>query len=78
VNRKASEQIRRRLSTNLKRLRLARGYTQQGLAKLSGLSKTYISDVEQGAVNITLANLEVLAIGLRCSEADLLQVRHRD
>jgi len=72
-NRKASPEIRWRLSTNVKGLRRARGYTQQELATLCGLSKTYISNVEQGTVNISLANLEVLASGLRCSEEDLLR-----
>ena len=72
MNRKASPEVRWRLSTNVKRLRHARGYTQQELLRLCGLSKAYISNVEQGVVNISLANLEVLAIGLRCCEADLL------
>jgi transcriptional regulator with XRE-family HTH domain len=72
-NRKASPEIRWRLSTNLKRLREARGYTQSELANLCGLSKTYISNVEQGTVNISLANLEALANGLSCAEEDLLR-----
>jgi len=72
-NRKASPEIRWRLSTNVERLRQARGDTQQELAKRCGLSKTYIGNVEQGTVNISLANLEALAIGLRCSEEDLLR-----
>ncbi len=72
-NRKASADILWRLSTNLKRLRQARGYTQQQLADLSGLSNSYISNVEQGTVNISLANLEALANGLGCAEEDLLR-----
>lgn len=71
-NRKASREILWRLSTNVKSLRKARGYTQRELANRCGLSKTYVSNVEQGTVNISLANLEVLAIGLDCSEVDLL------
>lgn len=72
-NRKASREILWRLSSNVKRLRKSRGYTQQELANRCGLSKTYISNVEQGTVNISLASLEVLAIGLGCSEADLVR-----
>jgi transcriptional regulator with XRE-family HTH domain len=72
-NRKASPEILWRLSTNLRQLRLARGYTQQELAKICGFSKSYIGNVEQGTVNITLANLETLAIGLNCAEEDLLR-----
>lgn len=72
-NRKASPEILWRLSTNLKRLRNARGYTQSELANLCGLTKTYIGNVEQGTVNISLANLEAIANGLECSAEDLLR-----
>lgn len=72
-NRKASPEILWRLSTNLRRLRKARGYTQQALARLCGFSKTYISNVEQGTMNITLANLEAIANGLDCAAEDLLR-----
>jgi transcriptional regulator with XRE-family HTH domain len=72
-HRKASQEVRRRLSTNLKRLREARGYTQRELARLCGFRNTYISNVEQGTVNIGLANLEALVRGLECAEEDLLR-----
>jgi transcriptional regulator with XRE-family HTH domain len=72
-NRKASPGVLWRLSTNLKRLRQARGYTQRELARLCGFSNTYVSNVEQGTVNICLANLEALAKGLECAEEDLLR-----
>ena len=71
-NRKASQHIRYRLADNVVRLRHARGFTQRELAEQCGMSPSYIGDVEQGTVNITLANLEALAAGLRCAEADLL------
>jgi transcriptional regulator with XRE-family HTH domain len=71
-NRKASRQIRLRLADNVLQLRRTRGYTQQMLAERSGLSKSYVSNVEQATVNISLANIEALADGLGCSEAALL------
>jgi transcriptional regulator with XRE-family HTH domain len=69
--RKASPEILWRLASNCLRLRKARGYTQHELARQCGFSKSYIGDVEQGTVNITLANLEALASGLDCSLYDL-------
>jgi transcriptional regulator with XRE-family HTH domain len=72
MNRKPSREIRYRLGDNLKRLRKARGYTQEALGSVCGFHKNYISNVEQGAVNISLANLEGLATGLGCFESDLL------
>jgi transcriptional regulator with XRE-family HTH domain len=70
--RKPSHEILWRLATNLKRLRQARGYTQHQLSRHCGFPNSYIGDIEQENVNITLANLEALAIGLSCSEIDLL------
>lgn len=75
AHRKPSREIQYRLADNLKRLRKARNYTQQELANRCRLTKSYISNVEQGTVNISLANLENLARGLRCSEVDLLLPR---
>jgi ribosome-binding protein aMBF1 (putative translation factor) len=74
-NRKASLEIRWRLSSNVRSLREARGYTQEDLARLCQLNKNYVSNVEQATVNITLANLEALAKGLGCTEEELLK-RH--
>jgi transcriptional regulator with XRE-family HTH domain len=72
AHRKPSAEILWRLSTNLRNLRKARGYTQHELSKVCGFAASYIGDVEQENVNITLANLEALAQGLMCLEADLL------
>jgi len=71
-HRKPSAEILWRLATNLRRLRQARGYTQRELSKVCGFAASYIGDVEQETVNITLANLEALAQGLMCLESDLL------
>ena len=76
-HRKASPEIRRRLSVNLKRLRKARGYTQEELANFCQFDRNYISNVEQGRLNVTLASLETLARGLGCSEEDLLRPNPR-
>jgi transcriptional regulator with XRE-family HTH domain len=70
--RKASPEILWRLATNLRRLRKAREYTQDQLAEICGFTPSYIGDIEQQTVNITLANLEALATGLVCWEIELL------
>jgi ribosome-binding protein aMBF1 (putative translation factor) len=71
-DRKASQHIRYRLADNVARLRRARGFTQRELAAQCGTCETCVSNVEQGTVNITLANLEAFATGLNCTEAELL------
>lgn len=72
-NRVPSLEIRHRLATNVKRLRQNLGYTQERLGELCGLQEDYIGDVEQGAINISLASLETLANGFGCTECDLLR-----
>lgn len=72
TNRKPSWGICCRLADNLKRYRLLRGYTQEDLAGRCGFRRTYVSNIEQGRINISLANLEALAGGLGCGEEELL------
>ena len=71
ANRQPSTALRLLLADNLIRLRKARGLTQHQLAHACGLPQGYIGDVERAAVNITLASLEALAIGLECFPVDL-------
>jgi DNA-binding XRE family transcriptional regulator len=70
---KPSLDILCRLANNVKTRRNALDYTQEALGKICLFSKNYISNIEQGTVNITLSNLEKLAKGLRCTESDLLR-----
>ena len=44
--------------------RVSRGYSQEELADLCGMHRTYISDIERGLRNISLENIEKLGIAL--------------
>ena len=55
----------------LRSLRLAKGISQEELADLSGLHRTYIGSVERGERNLSLINIWRLAGALGCSPADL-------
>lgn len=40
------------------------GYSQEELADLCGMHRTYISDIERGLRNISLENIERLSVAL--------------
>ncbi|WP_395393805.1 XRE family transcriptional regulator [Novosphingobium sp. BL-8A] len=52
------------VSSNLKRLRLAAGLSQDALAKASGVSRRMIVNLEGGDTNISLSSLDRLAWAL--------------
>lgn len=63
---------RERLATRLRALRLARGLSQESLAELAGLHRTYVGSVERRERNVSIDNVERLAIGLNVDICDLL------
>lgn len=48
----------------IRELRKARGLTQRALAERSGVAEKYLSDIERGQVNVSLALIARLADGL--------------
>ncbi len=61
---------------NIKRLRLAKGISQEALADLAGLHRTYIGAVERGERNITLINANRIAEALGAKLSDCLKERN--
>ncbi|MDF0520399.1 helix-turn-helix transcriptional regulator [Bradyrhizobium yuanmingense] len=52
-----SEDVRRLVGGNVRRLRMAAGITQAELADLVGVDRAYISGLEQGNRNATIVSL---------------------
>ena len=48
-------EIRERLSLNMRRLRQSKGWSQEEFAHQASLHRTYVSDLERGARNPTIA-----------------------
>ena len=63
---------RRSFGAHLARLRRERGLSQESLAKLSGLHRTYVGSIERGKRNVSLRNIVKLAHALRCTPAQLV------
>ena len=57
----------------VRHLREQRGLTQEALADLSGLHPTYISGIERGKRNVSLANIRRLATALGVSLSELVR-----
>ena len=65
--------IRKRLGSNLKRLRLMQGWSQEEFADRAGIHRTYVSDIERAARNPTITIVEKLAKPLQVSASALLE-----
>jgi len=65
--------LREILATNLRRMRAERGLTQEALADLSEIDRTYISGIERGLRNLSIDNLERLARALRLEPWQLIR-----
>lgn len=63
---------RQRLANNLRRFRRERGLSQEGLAEESGLHRTFVGSVERAERNVSLDNIERLAMALGLDVVDLL------
>lgn len=60
------------LAGNLKRLRAERGWSQEQLAHEAGLHRTFIAHVERKMRNISIDNIERLAVALGVTPSLLL------
>lgn len=73
--RTASPTLRATLAKNIRAQRRERGISQEALADLCELHRTYIGSVERAERNVSLSTLEVLANALGVSVPELLTPR---
>lgn len=48
-------------------IRTSKGYSQEKLAELTGLHRTYISDIERGVKNVTVKKIALICLALDVS-----------
>ena len=69
----AEVSVTEKFGNRIRTLRKERGLSQEDLAELSGLDRTYISGIERGLRNVALRNIAALAQALGVSLADLFE-----
>jgi transcriptional regulator with XRE-family HTH domain len=69
----AGSDAKKRFGDKLRELRLERGLTQERLAELAQLDRTYVSGVERGRRNVSLSNIHRLALALDVPASELLE-----
>ena len=72
-SKQAGGQARRTFARNLRARRRAAGWSQEALADRSRLHRTYIGSVERGERNISIDNMERLALALGASLEELVR-----
>jgi len=71
--RSGPEPRRRVFGERIRTLRQSRGLSQERLADLAGVHRTYLSSLERGERNVSLDNIYALAEALGVSPADLFE-----
>ena len=66
------QEILLKFGNRIRELRKTKGLSQEAFAGICGLDRTYISGIERGVRNISLANINVLASALGISISELL------
>jgi len=65
--------LRKIFATNLRRIRTEQSLTQEGLADLAGIDRTYVSALERQVYSASLDTIERLAKVLKVEPHSLLE-----
>ncbi|WP_017327289.1 helix-turn-helix domain-containing protein [Synechococcus sp. PCC 7336] len=68
-----SSNARRIFSKRLRQIRQIRGLSQEELASMAGLHRTYVGSVERSERNVSIDNMERLAKALEVDITELLR-----
>jgi transcriptional regulator with XRE-family HTH domain len=63
-----------KFGNRIRKERLAKGLSQEKLAELAGMHRTYIGMIERAEKNITLVNIEKIAKALGISLGELMSL----
>ena len=77
MGKRAKADIRERFGFAVKDRREALGLTQEEFAERAGIHRTYLSDIERGTRNVSLVNIERVALGLSMKVSELFRAVER-
>lgn len=60
------------IGKNIVRLRKLRKMTQEDLCGLAEIDRSYLSEIENGKMNVTIKSLVIIARALECNLKDLI------
>ena len=64
--------IKEKFGIKVKKLRLEKGLSQEALANLAELDRTYIPSIEKGERNVSITVIEKIAVALNVRISELL------
>lgn len=73
ISKPVSSNARRLFAKRLRQIRQGKGLSQEALADLAGLHRTYVGSVERSERNVSIDNMERLARALEVDIAELLR-----
>lgn len=73
MDEKATQAIRMTFGARVRELRRQVGMSQEELAHVAGLDRSYIGGVERGERNVSLVNIYKIAQGLKLPPENLFQ-----
>jgi transcriptional regulator with XRE-family HTH domain len=67
----AKDEVKRRFGARLRRVRKSRKLSQEKVALLAGIDRSYLGGIERGENNVSLVNIERIAAALGIEPAEL-------
>lgn len=63
----------KKLGKNIRAIRLKRDWTQEKLAEMAGIHPVYVSYIEKGTRNPSIAKILQIASALKCTPAEIFE-----
>ena len=62
----------KKIGKNIATLRKQRGLTQEDLCGIAEIDRSYLSEIENGKMNVTIKSLVMITKALKCDLSDII------